>query len=68
MGNYINQQYGVITGFTYEIMDESPWEIDQFNQLPYYIKVTGLNFKVIHDFRPESQFTEPNRSLKFIDQ
>ena len=68
MGNYINQQYGVITGFTYEIMDESPWEIDQNNQLPYYIKVTGLNFKVIHDFRPESQFTEPNRSLKFIDQ
>ena len=68
MGNYINQQYGVITGFTYEIMDESPWEINQDNQLPYYIKVTGLNFKVIHDFRPESQFTEPNRSLKFIDQ
>jgi hypothetical protein len=68
MGNYINQQYGVITGFTYEIMDESPWEINQDNQLPYYIKVTGLNFKVIHNFRPESQFTEPNRSLKFIDQ
>jgi hypothetical protein len=68
MGNYINQQYGVITGFTYEIMDESPWEINQSDQLPHYIKVTGLNFKVIHDFRPESQFTEPNRSLKFIDQ
>ena len=65
IGDYINAQYGVVTGFTYEIMDESPWEVDQDNQLPYYIQVTGFNFKIVHNFRPESRFSGKHQ---FIDQ
>jgi hypothetical protein len=53
VGNYINHQYGIITGLTYDIMEESPWEITTDNQLPMYIKVTGFQFIPIHDFRPE---------------
>jgi hypothetical protein len=66
MGNYIKGQYGVVTGFTYDITEESPWGIERGNQLPYYIKVTGFNLKVIHNFRPESQFSNPNH--QFIKQ
>lgn len=66
IGDYINAQYGVVTGLTYEIMDESPWEVDQNNQLPYYIQVTGFNFKVIHNFRPEMKWD--GNYHDFIDQ
>ena len=53
IGNYISNQYGIINGLTYEIMEESPWRIDPNYQLPMYIKVTGFQFTPIHDFRPE---------------
>ena len=53
IGKYISGQYGIITGFTYDIMEESPWDID--TKLPLYIKVTGVKFTPIHNFRPESQ-------------
>jgi hypothetical protein len=66
VGNYIKGQYGAVTGFTYDITEESPWGIERGNQLPYYIKVTGFNLKVIHNFRPESQFSNPNH--QFIKQ
>jgi hypothetical protein len=66
MGDYINAQYGVVTGFTYEIMDESPWEVDRNEQLPYYIQVTGFNFKVVHNFRPEMKWD--NNYHQFINQ
>jgi hypothetical protein len=65
IGNYINDQYGIITGLTYEIMDESPWDIESGKQLPMYIKVTGFQFTPIHDFRPEYKM---NDSPKFINQ
>jgi len=52
IGNYINGQYGIITGLTYDIDNESPWEIDG-SQLPHFIKVTGFKFTPIHNFRPE---------------
>jgi len=53
VGNYIWDQWGILQGLTYEITDETPWEIDKPNQLPLYIKVTGIKFKPIHNFRPE---------------
>lgn len=69
VGNYINNQYGIITGFTYDIMDDSPWEIMPSVQLPFYIKVTGLKFTPIHDFRPSSFFNEKDPGYgKFIGQ
>jgi hypothetical protein len=62
IGNYVNELYGIITGFTYDIDNESPWEIGgEMNidgssydnkQLPMFIKVTGFKFTPIHNFRP----------------
>jgi hypothetical protein len=51
VGNYIDGQTGIIQGLTYEIMDESPWDLDK--KLPFYIKVSGLKFTPIQSFRPE---------------
>jgi hypothetical protein len=66
LGNYLSEQWGIMNGgFTYEITDETPWQISEGNQLPLYIKVTGINFTVIHNFRPESQF---NTTHQFINQ
>jgi hypothetical protein len=63
LGSYINEQPGIITGLTYNIPEESSWEIgiDEFGestspnnnrQLPYMIEVK-LDFIPIQKFRPE---------------
>lgn len=57
LGDYINDQPGIITSLTYDIPEDSPWEINRENelrQLPHMIKVT-LNFIPIHKFRPSKQ-------------
>lgn len=64
VGNYISNQTGVIHGLTYDIIDESPWDLDK--NLPLYIKVTGMKFTPIHEFRPESLFSGPTN--QFINQ
>ena len=53
VGNYINRQPGILQGLTFEITDETPWQIDGGSQLPLYIKVTGIKFVPIHVFRPQ---------------
>ena len=66
VGNYIYEQYGFISSITYDIPQESSWDLslnpqnseisrDDLNpdELPYMIKVTGLKFTPIHNFRPE---------------
>jgi hypothetical protein len=63
VGNYVADQYGIITGMTYDIIEESPWDIKSGKQLPMYIKVTGFQFTPIHNFRPEY-----GASGKFINQ
>lgn len=66
LGEYIYDQPGIITSLTFDIPEESPWEIgidDDGNrldvkdvrQVPHMIKVTGFNFIPIHKFRPEKQ-------------
>ena len=68
LGDYINDQPGIITSLTYDIPEESSWEINRdtifdvsgsaiggtIRQLPHMIKVT-LNFTPIHKFRPSKQ-------------
>ena len=66
IGNYINKQYGIITGLTFDIDNESPWEIKAGEQLPHFIKVTGFKFTPIHNFRPE--YNPNGRSHKYIYQ
>ena len=64
VGNYISNQTGIINSLSYEIMDESPWEISG-RQLPMYIAV-GVKFTPIHNFRPEMKWV--NKLHKFINQ
>ena len=65
LGNYLVNQYGVMTGLTYTTDLDTPWEISEGDQLPLYIKVSGISFNVIHNFRPESYF---NKEHRYIDQ
>jgi len=54
IGNYVNREYGVMTGLSYQITEDSPWGIKSSGrQLPYYIQVSGIKFIPIERFRPE---------------
>jgi hypothetical protein len=66
LGEYIHDQPGIINSLTFDIPEESPWEIgidddgnrlevDDVRQVPHMIKITGFNFTPIHKFRPEKQ-------------
>ena len=65
IGNYVVGQYGIMTNLTYDIMEESPWEITAGKQLPHYIRVSGVKFTPIHNWRPESWF---NNYHHYINQ
>jgi hypothetical protein len=65
IGNYINGQYGIVKGFTYEITENTPWDINPGVKKPLYIKVSGFKFTPIHNFRPEFNTTNPK---KYINQ
>jgi hypothetical protein len=72
VGDYVVDQYGILEGMTYEIMDESPWEIAAGSQLPMYIRVTGIKFTPIHNFRPEMNWIPNDEKIleqhRFINQ
>jgi hypothetical protein len=63
LGDYIVDQPGIITSLTFDIPEESSWEIKNdglgdkstTRRLPHMIKVTGFNFTPIHKFRPSKQ-------------
>ena len=65
-GNYVKGQYGILESVDYTIMDESPWETEENNQLPFYIEVS-CKFTPIHNFRPES-FIDTKFAVPFINQ
>jgi len=62
IGGYFYEQYGIITGLSYEMNDDSAtWEIGindeggydkTVKELPHLIKVSSFNFIPIHDFVP----------------
>jgi hypothetical protein len=63
LGDYINDQPGVITSLSYDVPEESPWEINRLGdktdnegirQLPHMIKIQ-LSFIPIQKFRPSKQ-------------
>jgi hypothetical protein len=65
IGGYLYEQPGFITGLTYEMGEESPWEIGigteygtgdgTVKELTQIIKVTGFNFTPIQRFIPRLQ-------------
>lgn len=75
IGDYINDLYGVISGFTYAIPDDSPWDIARRDdgtedpyaaELPQLIDVNGFSFKPIHNFVPRTVKNFDNPESKFI--
>ena len=78
IGGYFYNQPGFITGLTYDLTEESTWEIgindkgfsdpanrgdDLVKELPHMIKVSSFNFTPIHRFIPEVQ---KNRAGSFV--
>jgi hypothetical protein len=63
VGDYLYEQWGIMGGFTYEIIEDSPWDITEGKQVPMYIKVSGIKFTPIHNFRPESYFNGTNKYI-----
>jgi hypothetical protein len=65
IGGYLYEQPGFITGLTYDMGEESPWEIGigvnnnfedgTVKELTQIIKVTGFNFTPIQNFIPRLQ-------------
>jgi hypothetical protein len=64
VGGYLYEQVGFITSLTYDIPNDSPWEIginDQGNndssvkELPHRISVSSFSFTPIHNFVPGKQ-------------
>ena len=66
VGDWFNEQVGIMTGISLSVPDDSPWEIalteDGKNnkdrgvkQVPHRIDVSGFNFKPIHNFVPQIQ-------------
>jgi hypothetical protein len=64
IGGYVYEQPGIITGLSYEIQEDTTWEIGinpigesdtTVKELPHIIRVTGFNFIPIQTFRPSIQ-------------
>jgi hypothetical protein len=64
VGGYVYEMPGIITSLTYDIAEDSPWEIGinaiggddgTVKELPHIVRVTGFNFIPIHDFAPRTQ-------------
>ena len=65
VGGYLYEQVGIMTGISFGIPQESPWEIgiddtpdvndSSVKELPMILKVTGFNFIPIHSFAPRIQ-------------
>jgi hypothetical protein len=62
IGGYLYEQPGFITSLTYDVPQESPWEIgintdgdydNTVKELPHIIKVSSFSFIPIHTFLPQ---------------
>ena len=75
MGGYLYDQPGIITGLSYGIPEESPWEIainengeedTSVKQMPHMIQVTGFQFIPIQKFVPAKADDLVNPTQKYI--
>jgi len=64
IGGYLYEQPGFITSLTYDIQEDTPWEIGigaiggqdgSVKEMPHIVRVTGFNFVPIQRFRPQLQ-------------
>ena len=75
VGGYLYEQPGFITSLTYDVPQETPWEIginenggsdSSVKELPHMIKVSGFQFTPIHDFLVQKPNSANNPTSKFI--
>jgi hypothetical protein len=71
VGGYLYEQPGIITQLTYDVPQESPWEIgindegttdNSIREMPHIMKVSGFSFIPIYKQRP--QFGAPFIALE----
>lgn len=74
VGGYLYEQPGFITSLTYDIQEDTPWEIGigtdtpgdgTVKELPHIIRVTGFQFTPIQRFRPQLQTLTINNGTGF---
>lgn len=74
IGGYLYEQPGYITSLTFDVPEESPWEIgidengesdSSVKELPHVIKVSNFSFQPIHNFVPRKQQNEYMGGSKF---
>jgi hypothetical protein len=65
IGGYLYEQVGIITSLTYDIQDDTTWEIaindnaeydPSVKELPHIIRVSNFSFIPIQDFIPRKQY------------
>ena len=75
VGDYINDVPGIITNFSYNLSDETSWDIARNNdgttdensaELATLINVDSFSFKPIHNFIPQKASDPENPQSKFI--
>jgi hypothetical protein len=80
VGGYVYEQVGIINSLTYDIPEESPWEIgindtgdydSTVKELSHIIRVTNFSFTPIQDFIPSVQpvgdWNGPSRYIALDD-
>ena len=63
VGNYINNEYAILNILTYDIPDDSSWDIDE--QLAMYVKVT-VSLTIIHKALPQYEVGIPGSKTGFF--
>jgi hypothetical protein len=75
VGGYFYEQPGFITGLSFEIAEDTPWEIGidptggrdtSVSELPHIIRVKEFSFTPIHEFVPRKVQSINNTKERFI--
>ena len=75
IGGYLFEQVGIIKSLTYDIPEETPWEIgindvggldNNVKELPHMIKVTNLTFVPIQHFLPRVANIDNQSNTRYI--
>ena len=71
LGGWCFNLPGFISALSLNIPQESPWEIgindegdfdNKVKEMPHIVRVTGMQFTPIHNFRPEKQENKYNKT------
>jgi hypothetical protein len=76
IGGYLYEQVGIITGLTYDIQEDTPWEVaindsgdndPSVKELPHIIRVSNFTFIPIQSFLPSKQSISSNTQASALD-